>query len=90
MTLVHVFAIIQSTFNTLWGPMQIEHYTMYPEDKSFYGIPKPIICFLFNSFSESQNFHKSLVEKTAKTEDIKTELIVESIKIKVFFKKEIK
>ncbi len=36
MTLVHVFAIIQRTFNTLWGPMQIEHYTMYPEDKSFF------------------------------------------------------
>lgn len=35
MSLVHVFAIIQSTFNTLWGPMQIEHYVKKPEDTSF-------------------------------------------------------
>lgn len=35
-TLVNVFAIIQSTFNTLWQPMSVEHYTKDPEDKSFY------------------------------------------------------
>ena len=36
MTLVNVFAIIQTTFNTLWQPMSVEHYTKDPEDKSFY------------------------------------------------------
>ena len=36
MTLVNIFAIIQTTFNTLWAPMAIEHYTKTPEDRSFY------------------------------------------------------
>ncbi len=36
MTLVNVFAIIQTTFNTLWQPMSVEHYTKDPEDKTFY------------------------------------------------------
>jgi len=35
MTLVNVFAIIQTTFNALWGPMQVEHYVKNPEDTSF-------------------------------------------------------
>lgn len=35
-TLINVFAIIQTTFNTLWQPMSVEHYTKDPEDKSFY------------------------------------------------------
>ena len=36
MTLVNVFAIVQTTFNTLWAPMAVEHYTKYPEDKAFH------------------------------------------------------
>lgn len=36
MTLVHIFNIIQTTFNTLWAPMAIEHYTKDKEDKTFY------------------------------------------------------
>jgi O-antigen/teichoic acid export membrane protein len=36
MTLVHIFAIIQTTFNTLWTPMAVEHYTRNPADKAFY------------------------------------------------------
>ncbi len=35
-TLINVFAIIQSTFNTLWQPMSVEHYTKDKEDRSFY------------------------------------------------------
>ena len=35
-TLVNVFAIVQTTFNTLWQPLSVEHYTKNPEDKSFY------------------------------------------------------
>ena len=35
MTLVHIFAIIQTTFNSLWGPMQVEHYVKHPEDTSY-------------------------------------------------------
>lgn len=36
MTLVNIFAIIQSTFNSLWGPMQVEHYVKHPEDKQYF------------------------------------------------------
>lgn len=36
MTLVNIFAIIQTTFNTLWQPMAVEHYTNDPEDRRFY------------------------------------------------------
>lgn len=36
MTLVSIFAIIQTSFNALWAPIQIEHVVKYPEDKQFY------------------------------------------------------
>lgn len=36
MSLVHIFAIIQTTFNTLWMPMAIENYTKDPDNKEFY------------------------------------------------------
>lgn len=36
MSLVNVFAIIQTTFNTLWAPMAVEHYSKDKKDKSFY------------------------------------------------------
>lgn len=35
MTLVNIFAIIQTTFNALWGPMQVEHYVKNPDDPTF-------------------------------------------------------
>ena len=35
-TLVHVFAIVQTTFATIWSPMVVEHYEKEPEDRSFY------------------------------------------------------
>lgn len=43
MTLVHIFAIIQTTFNTLWAPMAVEHYAKNPEDKRFYQAGNQII-----------------------------------------------
>jgi len=36
MTLVNIFAIVQTSFNSLWGPMAIEHYETKREDTSFY------------------------------------------------------
>lgn len=36
MTLVNIFAIIQTSFNSLWSPMAVEHYTKHPDDKTFY------------------------------------------------------
>lgn len=48
MTLVHVFAIIQTTFNTLWSPMSIEHYTKKPNDKEYYKKANHLItCIMF-------------------------------------------
>lgn len=35
-TLVAIFALIQSTFNTMWAPISVEHFEKYPEDKSFF------------------------------------------------------
>lgn len=36
MTLIHIFAIIQTSFNTLWTPMAVEKYTQDPSDRTFY------------------------------------------------------
>lgn len=36
MSLIAIFAIIQSTFNALWAPMAVEHYTENKDDKMFY------------------------------------------------------
>lgn len=36
MSLVNVFAIIQTTFNTLWAPMAVEHYSKDKDDRAFY------------------------------------------------------
>lgn len=46
MTLVNVFAIIQSTFNTLWAPMAIEHYTNDKNDVEFYQKGNQIITVI--------------------------------------------
>lgn len=35
-TLVHVFAIVQTTFGAIWTPMVVEHYEKEPEDRTFY------------------------------------------------------
>ncbi len=43
MTLVQVFAIVQTSFNTVWAPMQVEHYTKDPEDHSFYKKANQVI-----------------------------------------------
>lgn len=46
MTLVNIFAIVQTTFNTLWAPMQVEHYTKNPEDHSFYQKGNQLITII--------------------------------------------
>lgn len=35
MSLISVFSIIQTTFNSLWSPMQVEHYVTNPDDTRF-------------------------------------------------------
>lgn len=36
MSIVNVFSIIQTTFNSFWSPMSIEHYEENKNDKKFY------------------------------------------------------
>lgn len=43
MSLVHIFAIVQTTFNTLWAPMAVEHYTNDKNDRGFYQNGNQII-----------------------------------------------
>lgn len=49
-SLMQVFAIIQSTFNTLWAPKAIDYYEKNPEDKSFYVRMNQIITVLMFAF----------------------------------------
>lgn len=46
MSLVNIFAIIQSTFNSLWGPMQVEHYVKHPEDTAYIQKANRMITFI--------------------------------------------
>lgn len=46
MTLVHIFAIIQTAFNTLWSPMAIEHYSNNKNDKLFYQKGNQVITII--------------------------------------------
>ena len=46
MTLVHVFSIVQTTFNTLWAPMAVEHYTNDKEDRTFFQNGNRIITVI--------------------------------------------
>lgn len=46
MTLIHIFNIVQTTFNTLWAPMAVEHYTKDKEDKAFYQKGNQVITVI--------------------------------------------
>ncbi len=46
MTLINVFAVVQTTFNSLWAPMAVEHYVNAPEDKEYYAKANHIITVI--------------------------------------------
>lgn len=46
MTLVNLFALIQSTFNTLWAPMAVKHYAEDPNDRSYYQKGNKVITVI--------------------------------------------
>lgn len=50
LVLMNVFAILQSTFNTLWTPLSVEHYSKAPEDHAFYKKAQEIITVLMFTF----------------------------------------
>lgn len=60
MTLVHVFSIIQTTFNTLWAPMAVEHYTQNSKDVSFYQKGNQIITVIMFLIGFSLIFAKDV------------------------------
>ncbi len=45
-SIISLFAVIQTTFNALWGPMAVEHYTNQPDDRTFYQRGNRIISFI--------------------------------------------
>lgn len=50
MTIVNVFAIIQTTFNTMWAPMMVKHYEQAPEDRKFYAKANAFITVIMFAF----------------------------------------
>lgn len=46
MTLINVFAVVQTTFNSLWVPMAVEHYAKVPKDKYYYAKANYIITVI--------------------------------------------
>lgn len=43
MSLVNIFAVVQTAFNTLWAPVSVEHYTKNPEDAHFHQRANQVI-----------------------------------------------
>ena len=35
MSIINIFAVVQTTFNAVWGPMQVEHYVKDPDNTEF-------------------------------------------------------
>ena len=60
MTIIAVFAIIQTTFNSLWAPMQMEHFANNPDDRSFFQKGNKMITVVMFSFGLSLILVKDL------------------------------
>lgn len=50
LNLVHVFAIIQSSFNAVWTPVAVKHYEDNPNDTAFYSRYNSRIAFVMFAF----------------------------------------
>lgn len=59
-TIVNIFTIIQTTFNTIWAPMAVEHYTEDSSDTIFFKNINDIIVVLMFSFGCSLIVFKDL------------------------------
>lgn len=46
MSLVNIFAIIQTAFNTLWAPTSVEHYEKNPNDTNFHQHANQVITIV--------------------------------------------
>lgn len=50
LTLVHIFSIIQSSFNAVWAPVAVKHYEKEPGDTAFYSRYNSRIAFVMFAF----------------------------------------
>ncbi len=50
LNLVHIFAIIQSSFNAVWAPIAVKHYEDDPNDTAFYSRYNSRIAFVMFTF----------------------------------------
>lgn len=58
LNLVHVFAIIQTSFNAVWAPVSVKHYENNPEDTAFYSRYNSRIAFIMFTFGTFFIFFK--------------------------------
>lgn len=59
-TLVHIFAIVQTTFGAIWAPMVVEYYEKNPQDRSFYSKAFRTMAFIMYVIGISLIFCKDL------------------------------
>lgn len=45
-SIVNIFAIVQSVFNTMWVPIQVEHYVKSPKETNFFSKVNAIITVI--------------------------------------------
>lgn len=50
LSIAHLFAIVQSSFNTVWAPVSIKHYEENPEDNAFYTKYNQAITLIMFAF----------------------------------------
>lgn len=60
MTLISIFAIIQTTFNALWSPLQMEHYVQNPTDTNFIRLGNKCMTVIMFFFGASLILGKDL------------------------------
>lgn len=60
MSLVNIFAVLQSSFNSIWAPMATEHYEKNKNDVSFYQKGNAYITFLMFGMGICLIFAKDL------------------------------
>lgn len=61
LTLTSVFAIVQTTVNSMWGPATIEHFTKNPDDKRFYQRGNQIVTVVMFLISISLIAFKDII-----------------------------
>lgn len=59
--IVNVFAVIQTAFNAIWSPLQVNYYSSHPNDTSFFSKANSIITVIMISFGALFIFLKDIV-----------------------------